>query len=110
MLQGTDKNEQSDSTEINHFLVLLLAFLQAAERHRLKAVQSLYVWERWELWLCTDENGATEEIIFLPFFQYQFFNVNMTSFNFPQLLCQMLVVVVDFCSLQLKIMGKLIKS
>ena len=67
------------------------------------------MWEGWELWLYTeDENGATEELIFLPFFQYQFFNVNMTLFNFPLLLCQMLVVV-DFCSLQLKIMGKLIK-
>jgi len=58
------------------------------------------MWEGWELRLHTeDENGLTEDIIFVPFFQYQFFNVNMTLFNFPPLLCQMLVVVVDFCSL-----------
>lgn len=93
-----------------HFLLLLLAFLQVAERYRLKAMKLLYMWEGWDLCLCTeDENGATEKIIFLPFFQYQFFSVDMTLFNFSRLLCQMLVAV-DFCSLQLKITGNLIKS
>lgn len=111
MLQGTDKNDQSDSAEKNHFLLLLLAFLQAAERYRLKSMKLLYMWEGWDLCLCTeDENGATEKIIFLPFFQYQFFSVDMTLFNFSLLLCQMIVVAVDFCSLQLKITGNLIKS
>lgn len=38
MLQGTDKNEQSDSAELNYFCwVFLLAFVQVAESYRLKA-------------------------------------------------------------------------
>lgn len=72
MLQGTDKNEQSDSAETNHFFNYYYYWLsyELQKDTGLKAVQLLHMWEGWELWLGTeDENGATEKIIFLPFFQ-----------------------------------------
>lgn len=77
MLQGTDKNEESDSAELTFFffVLLLLAFLQDVERQGKSSAAIIYVGGMGTLVMHRRRKWCYWRDYF-PFLQYHFFNVN----------------------------------